>query len=151
MARASTREKVSNRKISETFPDFAAPRYAPLGAKATELEMENALKIAFTVWNFVVIDAVNRNSRWVTQARELASDDPHIRELVEQLVVRKQRLFGNDHRVVGEYRLYRQQRELRLRAKASRDAPPLANPNRLDLAACGPTIWRELSVAASRQ
>lgn len=125
MARAKTREKVSTRKISETFLDFAAPLLAPLGADAPEQEMENALKIAFTVWNSVVFDAVNRSNHWVTQARELVSHDPHIRELVEQLVARKQSLFGNDHRLVGEYRLYRHQGELRLRAEARQPNPGL--------------------------
>ena len=125
MARAKTQEKVSTRKISETFLDFAAPLLAPLGADATEQEIENALKIAFTVWNAVVFDAVNRSNRWVAQVRELVSHDPHIRELVEQLVARKQSLFGNDHRLVGEYRLYRHQGELRLRAEARRPNPGL--------------------------
>ena len=123
MARAKTREKVSNRKISETFLDFAAPLLDPLGAEATEHEMENALKIAFTVWNAVVFDAVNRSSRWGDQVRDLAGHDPRVRALVEQLVARKQSLFGNDHRLIGEYRLYRHHGEIRLRAEARQPNP----------------------------
>lgn len=86
MARAKTHAKFSNRKISETFLDFAEPLLAPLGAEATEHEMEEALKIAFTVWNAVVFDAVNRNSRWVDQLRDLAGHDPDVRPIIEQLV-----------------------------------------------------------------
>lgn len=123
MARARTRGKFSKRKISETFLDFAAPLLDPLGAEATEYEMENALKIAFTVWNAVVFDAVRRSSRWVDQVRDLAGHDPHVRALVEQLIARKQNLFGNDHRLVGEYQLYRHDGELRLRAEARQPTP----------------------------
>jgi hypothetical protein len=123
MARASTRDRFSTRKISETFLDFAAPLLAPLGAEATEHEMENALQIAFTVWNAVVYDAVNRSRRWVDQLRDLAGHDRHIRALVEQLVTRKQSLFGNDHRLIGEYQLHRRQGELRLRAEARQPNP----------------------------
>jgi hypothetical protein len=117
------RAKFSNRKISETFLDFAEPLLAPLGAEATEHEMEEALKIAFTVWNAVVFDAVNRNSRWVDQVRVLAGLDPHFRPLIEQLVARKQTLFGDDHRLVGGYQLYRHHGELRLRAEARQPNP----------------------------
>ena len=119
MARAKTRKKIADRKISETFLDFASPLLDPLGAEATEREMENALQIAFTVWNAVVYDAVDRSSRWVDRLRNyLAGQDPRVQALIEQLVSRKQSLFGNDHRLVGEYQLYRQGGELRLRAEA---------------------------------
>ena len=118
MARAKTREKLPTRKISETFLDFAEPLLTPLGAEAAEHEMEEALQIAFTVWNAVVFDAVDCSSRWVDQLRDLAGHDPDIRPLIEQLVARKQTLFGDDHRLVGEYQLYRHHGELRLRAEA---------------------------------
>jgi hypothetical protein len=123
MARTRTREKLSIRKISETFLDFAAPLLDPLGAEATEHEMENALKIAFTVWNAVVFDAVDRSSRWVDQLRNLAGHDPRVWAVVEQLVARKKSLFGNDQRLIGEYQLYRQHGELPLRAEAKQPNP----------------------------
>ncbi|HET6883954.1 MAG TPA: hypothetical protein VFI31_27625 [Pirellulales bacterium] len=44
-------EKLSRRKISETFLEFVEPLWTPLGADAAEAELEQALKIAFTVWN----------------------------------------------------------------------------------------------------
>ncbi len=123
MPRAKTKEKSSTRKISETFLDFAAPLLAPLSADATEKEMEGALKIAFTVWNAVVFDAVNRSNRWLDQVRDLAGHDPRVQAIVEELIARKQSLFGNDHRLIGEYRLYRHHGELRLRAEARKPNP----------------------------
>jgi hypothetical protein len=128
MARAKTHAKFSNRKISETFLDFAEPLLAPLGAEATEHEMEEAMQIAFTVWNAVVFDAVDCSSRWVDQLRDLAGHDPHVRPIIEQLVARKQTLFGNDHRLVGEYQLYRHHGELRLRAEARRPNAETSSP-----------------------
>jgi hypothetical protein len=123
MARATTREKFSNRKISETFLDFAAPLLDPLGAKATKLEMDNALQIAFTVWNAAVFDAVNHSSGWLDQVRDLASHNPGVRALVEQLIARKQSLFGNDLRLIGKYQFFRRHGELRLRAEARQPNP----------------------------
>jgi hypothetical protein len=123
MARARTREQFSNRKISETFLEFAAPLLDPLGAEATEHELENALKIAFTVWNAVVFDAVDHSRGWLDQVRDLVGHDPRVRALVEQLIARKQRLFGNDHRLIGKYQLVRRQGELRLRAEARQPRP----------------------------
>jgi hypothetical protein len=123
MARTATREKFSNRKISETFLDFAAPLLDPLGTEATKHEMDSALQIAFTVWNAAVFDAVDRSSGWLDQLRDLAGQDPRVRALVEQLVVRKQSLYGNDLRLIGKYRLFRRRGELRLRAEARQPNP----------------------------
>jgi hypothetical protein len=129
MARAKAREKLSNRKISETFLDFAAPLLDPLGVEATEHEMENALQIAFTVWNAVVFDAVDRSTCWVDRLRSyLAGQDPRVQALVEQLIARKRSLFGDDYRLVGEYHLYRHHGQLRLRAEARRPSAGTISP-----------------------
>jgi hypothetical protein len=118
MARAKTREKFPSRKISETFLDFAAPLLEPLGPEATKQEMEQALKIAFTVWNAVVYDTVDRSSQWIDRLRDTTGHDPQVRAVVEHFVARKQRLFGHDHRLIGQYQLFHQGGELRLRAEA---------------------------------
>jgi hypothetical protein len=65
------RIKLPARKISETFLDFADPLLEPLGRGATVDQMEQALKIAFTVWNGVVYDKVNGNSHHLDMARKL--------------------------------------------------------------------------------
>jgi hypothetical protein len=115
--------KPSTRKISETFLDFAKPLLTPLGAKASQAEMEQALKIAFTVWNAVVFDVARGGSHYVGQLRSLTDHDPRVRAMVEQLISRKQRLFGNDQRLIGDYRLLKQNGELRLRAEARSPSP----------------------------
>lgn len=115
---STPRDELATRKISETFLDFAEPLLKPLGAKATKAEMEQALKIAFTVWNSVVFDAAGRSSHWVEHVRSLVGGDPCARALVEQLVSRKRRLCADDQRLIGEYQLFRHNAEWRLRAEA---------------------------------
>jgi hypothetical protein len=120
MARAHAREKFSQRKISATFLEFAEPLWVPLVAEATDQELEQVFMVAFTVWNAVVFDAVAGNHRQVEEMRKLTAHDPGIQAVVEHLIARKQSLFGNDDRLIGEYRLERRQGELRLRAEARR-------------------------------
>ena len=109
----------------ENLRDLSRIRRAalePAGAEASEHELENA-KIAFTVWNAVVLDAVDHSRGWLDQVWDLAGHDPRVRALVEQLIARKQRLFGNDHRLIGKYQLFRRQGELRLQAEARQPRP----------------------------
>ena len=66
----------------------------------------------------MVYDAVDRSSQWVDRLRNyLAGQDPRVQALSSNWSA-QQSLFGNDHRLVGEYQLYRQGGELRLRAEA---------------------------------
>ena len=46
-------------------------------------QVEQALKIAFTVWNAVVLDTVKGNNQYVTKLRELTADDPMSAALLE--------------------------------------------------------------------
>jgi hypothetical protein len=120
MSGPQTREKFPTRKISATFLDFAEPLLGPLGPKASEQEMEGALQIAFTVWNSVVYDAAQGGNRWVSQVRSLAAEapDPGVLLLVEHMIARKRSLFGDDQRLIGQYKFVRRRGELRLRAEA---------------------------------
>jgi hypothetical protein len=107
-----------HRKISEAFLDFASPLLDPLGAGATDDQLDQALKIAFTVWNAVVYETVNGNTRYVEMVRQLTAHDMEMAAFTQQLIARKRQLFGDDHRLIGEYKLTRKDGELRLRAEA---------------------------------
>jgi hypothetical protein len=117
------RIKFPDRKISETFLHFAEPLLEPLGRGATVDQMEQTLKIAFTVWNGVVYDKVNGNSHYLDMARKLTCHDRRIAALVEQLIARKHKLFGNDDRLVGEFKFIRKGGNLHLRAEARNPMP----------------------------
>jgi len=108
----------SERKISETFLDFVAPLMAAAGAVATKGQVEQALKIAFTVWNSVVFDTKRGNTAYLTRIRQLTVNDPVSAALVEQMISRKRALFGDDLRLIGEYRLTQKNGEWRLWAEA---------------------------------
>ena len=91
-----------DRKISETFLRFAEPLLEPLGLDATEHDMEEVLKIAFTVWNAVVYETANGEVRFLNMLRDSTSPEPYLAAMIEQLIARKRSLFGDDHRIVGE-------------------------------------------------
>lgn len=112
------RIKFPDRKISETFLDFAHPLLEPLGPGATVEQMEQILELACTVWNAVVYEDVNGNSRYIDMARNLTRQDRENAALVHQLIARKRNVFGDDDRLVGEFKLTLNGGEIRLRAEA---------------------------------
>jgi hypothetical protein len=118
MSRKSQLTHFPDRKISETFLHFAEPLLEALGPDATDDQMEQSLKIAFTVWNAVVYETVNGDRHFLDMARELTSHEPAMVALVDFLIARKHHLFGDDHRLVGEYKFIYKDGERRLRAEA---------------------------------
>ena len=80
--------------------------------------MEEAFKIAFTVWNAVVYETANGETRFINTLRESTSHRPELALFIGQLIFRKHNLFGDDHRLIGRYKLIRKDGELRLRAEA---------------------------------
>jgi hypothetical protein len=107
-----------DRKISETFLYFAEPLLGGLSPDATDDQMNEALKVAFVVWNSVVYDTVNGETKLVDQIRQTTSHDRDMSLFIAQLIFRKHNLFGDDHRLVGEFKLTRKNGELNLRAEA---------------------------------
>ena len=118
MVRPKSRINFPNRKISETFLEFAEPLLVPLGPSATEHEMNQALQIAFAVWNAVVYETANDDTQYLQMLQDLTAGQPEIVALVNQLIERKRYQFGNDHRLVGHFELTIHEGELNLRAEA---------------------------------
>lgn len=118
MATNTERMAYPNRKISETFLAFAAPLLEAAGVNATKDHVESALKIAFTVWNSVVYDMVNGKTHWVNQISQLTAKDPESLALVEMMITRKKKMFRDDLRLIGEYRLTKRSGEWHLWAEA---------------------------------
>jgi hypothetical protein len=112
------RNKFPNRKISETFLDFAPPIMDALGENPTKYQVEQALKIAFTVWNSIILDTVRGSSEYLSMLRETMQEDPISSALIEQMIFRKNNIFSDDHRMIGEYRITKINDEWRLRAEA---------------------------------
>jgi len=118
MTKAKRKPKFPDRKISETFLHFAEPLLEPLGPRATEAQENQALQIAFTVWNAVVYEPANGDTHFMTMLQDLTGGQPEVAALVAHLISRKRTLFGDDHRLVGEFKFVRNEGERRLRVEA---------------------------------
>jgi len=118
VAKLKQKKRFPDRKISETFLHFAEPLLDAHGPHATAAEMEQSLKLAFTIWNAVVYEDAAGNTHFIDMVRNQIADEPESAALVEYLIDRKRSLFGHDHRLVGEFKLRREGDEWRLRAEA---------------------------------
>jgi hypothetical protein len=107
-----------DRKISETFLDFAAPLLATMPDDVTEASVEKVLSIAFAVWNGIVLDGVNASEYYMTKVREQAARDTVLKALVAELADRKRTLFRDDQRLIGEYKVTHKHGQLNLWAEA---------------------------------
>ncbi len=117
------KKKFPDRKISETFLHFAEPLLDAHGPRATLAQMEESLKLAFTIWNAVVFDDAVGDSHFIDGVRSHTAHDCDLAAFVEFLIFRKRSVFGHDHRLVGEFKLRRNGGEWLLRAEA-RDPTP---------------------------
>jgi hypothetical protein len=118
MTKGKPRPEFPDRKISETFLHFAEPLLEPLGPHATEEQENQALQIAFTVWNAVVYESAIGDRRFMTTLRNSTGSQPEVAALVAYMISRKQALFGDDHRLVGEFKFVHREGERRLRVEA---------------------------------
>jgi len=121
-----------DRKISETFLDFAAPIMRDLPSEAPEHRARQALEVAFTVWNAVIFADVLHDHGYLDQIRHLTAGSPETGLLVEQMIVRKRELFADDERMIGDWEVTRTQDGINVRADA-RDpftVPRYSTPSR---------------------
>jgi hypothetical protein len=72
-----------NRKISETFLEFAAPMLKDLPSEATEQRAREALEVSYTAWNAVVFADVINDHRHLEYSRRLTADKPEVAQLME--------------------------------------------------------------------
>jgi hypothetical protein len=107
-----------DRKISETFLDFAAPLMEDLPSEALEHKAREALKVCFTVWNAVIFADVLHIHRFLDEIRGLTAAKAGTALLIEQLIARKRSLFANDERMIGNWVLTRTADGINLHAEA---------------------------------
>jgi hypothetical protein len=113
-----------DRKISETFLEFAEPLLEKEGTPPTAQEADRVLQFASTIWNSVVLDTVHGKTEWVTRVRNQFAAHPPLEALIERMILRKQRLFGHDLRLIGEFKILEKDGEWRLRAEARAPTAP---------------------------
>ncbi len=107
-----------NRKISETFLEFSSPLMDTIGEDVTKYKVEQVLKIAFTVWNAIVLDTAKGSSKYISMVRKTTMGDPISSALIEQMISRKNDMFTDDQRMIGEYCIMQKNGEWRLLAEA---------------------------------
>lgn len=117
MAKRTVRS-VSDRKISETFLQFAAPLLHDLPSEALERRAREALEVSFTAWNAVIFADVLHDHRYINEIRHLTADKPESALLLEQMIARKRALFANDARLIGTWEVTRTEDGINLRADA---------------------------------
>ena len=118
MAKKTHRTAYQDKKISETFLDFAGP-LLEIAAEQRSMDLvKAALKLSFTVWNSVALDTVNGNDEYITALRKCLAEDPVSATHIEKMIFRKKALFGDDLRLVSDYQIVERDGEWRLRAEA---------------------------------
>ena len=117
MARRTVRS-VPDRKISETFLDFAEPLLHDLPSEALENRVHEALRVCYTAWNAVIFADVLNDHRHLIEIRRLTADRPEAALLVEQMISRKRALFANDPRLIGDWEVTKTEDGINLHADA---------------------------------
>ena len=105
--KAGQEHRQAETKISETFLRFAAPILEDIPEGTTPSEIERLLLVPCTIWNALVFDHASGTQEYVNRVREAAAQDPASAAITEYLIERKQVCFGNDLRLIGEYRVKR--------------------------------------------
>ena len=124
-----------DRKISETFLDFAAPLMSDLPSDALEQKVREVLKVCFTVWNAVIFADVLQSHRFLDEIRGLTAAQAGTAFLIEQLIARKRSLFAQDERMIGNWVLTRTSDGIHLHAEA---CDPYSTPLAQGESLCGP-------------
>jgi hypothetical protein len=109
---------IPDRKISETFLQFAAPLLHDLPSEALECRAQEALQVSFTAWNAVIFADVLNNHSYLNEIRRLTGDKPETALLMEQLIVRKRTLFADDERLIGTFEVTRTTEGINVHADA---------------------------------
>ena len=116
MARRALR--FPDRKISETFLRFAEPVLHGLESEEPERHAQEALQVAYTVWNAVIFADVLNDHHHLDEVRRLLAGTPQGTTLVEQLIARKRALFADDERMIGTFEVRRTEDGINVRADA---------------------------------
>ncbi len=114
------KEKVPEKKLSESFLEFAWPLLELADTNLGKPEMEVILNIPFTIWNAVILDAEDSNNHFVDMLRKLTAGDP----IIEQMLERRRTEFAHDRRLIGTYTLLQENGEWRLRVEHRASRPP---------------------------
>ena len=118
MAKKNPKLNFPDRKISETFLQFAEPLLNNRGPNVTDAQVSDLLKMVWMAWNAVVYADVAKKDHLLDLLRTSAEANIDLQKLIEWLIDRKRMHFGDDDRVIGEYEVFYEDGECRFRAEA---------------------------------
>jgi hypothetical protein len=81
------KQKLIERKISETFLDFSMPLLVAMGDGATKQQIESVLRITYSVWNAVNLDSIKGGAKYVMMLRQAMEKEFLDRAIIEELIV----------------------------------------------------------------
>lgn len=118
MNSAGPRPPFPDRKISETFLDFASPVLGDGSEEPRDSQLGDALRVAFSIWNAVVYADVLDDQHFLDEIRAATGGQLETAAIIELLIARKRELFADDPRLIGQWDVFLRDGALRLRADA---------------------------------
>jgi len=104
-------------KLSAALIEIAQPFIDIVDETTTEQFLQQVFGIVATVWNCLVLDVLENTTKYTNMLRkQLKGIEPDF--LIEMLIIRKQELFPNDLRVVGDHSITYKDGRLNVRVEA---------------------------------
>lgn len=118
MSKGNRKLSRPDRKISETFLLFAST-ILPDPTPAIPLQrVEEALRVAHTVWNTVIFADVHGDRSHLHQIRAATAGKPELVVIMEHLITRKREHFADDERLIGLWEVTETKDGFNVRAEA---------------------------------
>jgi hypothetical protein len=97
--------------LGAVLHDFAAPILLHAGAHASEREVKEALQVAVTVWNSLVLEQWGRDEVFLQEAKlQLRGNiSKALIDVLDVLVLRKKTRFAHESRPIAGFQLKRAQ------------------------------------------
>ncbi len=97
---------------------FAAPLTEVLPHSAKVQQIEEALRVAWLVWNSVIYADVSGDSSMLEKLYQLSKTLPESKAITDSLVAYKRRNFSDDERLIGDFKFVEKDGQLVLRVEA---------------------------------
>ncbi|MBP7509607.1 MAG: hypothetical protein KA807_17470 [Prolixibacteraceae bacterium] len=110
--------KYPAKKISTQFADFTGPMLEVLSDPKKPDEVEKVFKIGYMVWNAVVLSDARGDRSLLDQLQRLTSHVVETELITKNLIDRKRKYFGNDERLIGDYKISIKNGMLHIKAEA---------------------------------
>lgn len=123
---------LKGKKVSDVFMEYAEPYLEILlsdGVERSLKEIENFLRIPWTIWNSIVLDEGKGKDNFYLKSIDVLIQHfpPQVKNLLGSLKERKVKHFSEYNYMFGEYYLYNDQdtQEVRIKVEARMPQQPV--------------------------